>query len=233
MNYGDIERQTFRSFLAFSTLLISIVLLFFNIASSVFRVSTILYDESLNLNYSSIELLKGSSIWLIDDNYQDSFYKANPSVERVYITKEPPDTLIIKVDISEKIAFVQDNRQSPPKTFIVYKNLYTIDTQTNEGLLSLSINNGPVVEGFFEELVTFVMTLKKYPINLSNVEITYDGESTEVTHFNSTFYLGSPSDLARKASVLGYYISEEPCDGDVRLFYSEDIQKYKGITNCN
>tara|TARA_B100001250_G_scaffold17062_1_gene14842 strand:+ start:2056 stop:2757 length:702 start_codon:yes stop_codon:yes gene_type:complete len=232
MNYGEIERQTFRTFLAFSTLLVAVIIVFFNVTSDIYRISDIDYDKNLKLDMNSLERLMGTSIWLVDDAYFGSFYEDNPTVERISIGKELPDKLTVQIDISEKLAYIQDNRQSPPRTFVLYKNLYTLNTPTNEGILSLTINNGPVLDGFLEEIVTFVMTLKKYPINLYNIEMIYDGESIEVEHLNLVFLLGSPSDLGRKASVVGYYISEEPCEGEVRIFYSEDIQRYKGITNC-
>ena len=233
MNYGEIERQTFRTFLAFSGLLITIVLIFFNIASNFYRVSNITYINDTGLSKTSIESIKGTSIWLVDDTYFDSFYVANPSVEKITITKELPNTLVIDVTISEKIAYIQDNRQSPPRAFVLHKNLYIDDVKTNKGLLSLKINNGPVREGFYEEIITFVLTLKKYSINISNVNMEFDGTSILVTHFNSNFDLGDPSDLARKASVVGYYLTEEVCDGEIRLVYSEEGNEIRAVSNCN
>ena len=234
MNYGDTERQVFRTFLAFASLILILILLFFNISTDIYRVSSIVYDTSidLTLNTDSIENLKGNSIWLIDDAYFETFYQENPSVERISIQKELPSTLLIQIDISERIAFIDDNRQTPPRSFILYKNLYTRDTNTNEGLTSININNGPVNEGFFGEVITFVLTLKKYPINLSNIVFDYDGTSVNVTHFNSEFFLGDPSDLARKAAVVGYYISEEPCEGEIRVVYGEDGKEITAVTNC-
>tara|TARA_B100001996_G_scaffold199670_1_gene152831 strand:+ start:1661 stop:2362 length:702 start_codon:yes stop_codon:yes gene_type:complete len=233
MNYGDIERQVFRTFLAFTSLMLILVLLFFNITRDIYRVSAIVYDTSVDLNIDSLEYLKGQSIWLIDDAYFESFYQDNPSVERIHIQKELPSTLLVQIDISEKVAFIRDNRQSPPRSFILYKNLYTRDTNSNEGLASIKINNGPVRDGFFEEVITFVLTLKKYPLNLSNIVVNYDGTSVDVTHFNSEFFLGAPSDLARKASVVGYHISEEPCEGEIRVVYTEDGKNVRAVTNCN
>ena len=124
MNYGEIERQTFKTFLAFSSVLIALVLIFINITSNFYRVSTITYLSDKDLNKSSLESLKGTSIWLVDDTYFDSFYLANPTVEKISILKELPGTLVIDVTISEKLAYIQDNRQSPPRTFILHKNLY-------------------------------------------------------------------------------------------------------------
>ena len=233
MNYGEIERQTFKTFLAFSGLLIATVLIFFNITSNFYRVSNIDYINDADLNKASLESLKGTSIWLVDDTYFASFYSANPSVEKISIVKELPNTLVIDVTISEKIAYIQDNRQSPSRTFILHKNLYIDDVKTNTGLLSVKISNGPVRQGLYEEIVTFVMTLKKYSINISNVEMEFDGTSMFVTHFKSNFDLGDPSDLARKASVVGYYLTEEPCNGEIRLVYAEEGNEIRAVSNCN
>ena len=232
MNYGEIEKQTFKTFLAFAGLVITIVLLFFNITSNFYRVSNITYINDTDLSKTSLEKLMGTSIWLVDDTYFDSFYQANPSVEKISIIKELPNTLVIDVTISDKLAYIQDNRQSPPRTFILHKNLYTDDIKTNSGLLSLKINNGPVRDGFYEEIVTFVLTLKKYSINMSNLDIEFDGTSVLATHFGTKFDLGDPSDLARKASVVGYYLTEETCSGEIRLVYSEEGNEIRAVTNC-
>ena len=124
MNYGDIERRTFKTFLVFSTCALIVVLVFFSISSNLYRVANVTYDDSLGLNFTTLEKLKGTSIWLIDDTYFDNFYIQNPSVEEISIKKELPNTLLVKIDISEELAYIQDNRQSPPKTFILHKNLY-------------------------------------------------------------------------------------------------------------
>ncbi len=232
MNYGEIERQTFKTFLAFSSILIVIVLVFFNITSNFYRVSTITYLNDTDLSKTSLESLKGTSIWLVDDTYFDNFYLANPTVEKISIIKELPSTLVIDVTISEELAYIQDNRQSPPRTFILHKNLYINDVKNNSGLLSLKIYNGPVREGFYEEMVTFVLTLKKYSINMSNIDMEFNGTSILATHFDSNFNLGDPSDLARKASVVGYYLTEERCSGEIRLVYSEEGNEIRAVSNC-
>ena len=232
MNYGEIERQTFRTFLAFSTLLIGLILFFFNITSDLYRVSEIEYDYKSGLNIDTIESLRGTSIWLVDDTYFDNFYDENPSVERISIKKQLPNKLIVEIVFSEELALIQDNRQSPPRTFVLHKNLYTLDTQNREDLLFITIENGPIQEGFSEEVISMVMTLKKYPLNLANIEGVYDGESMTLSHFDMNFYLGSPLDLGRKATVVGYYISEQPCTGEIRLVYSTDGKEISAINNC-
>ena len=73
MNYGELEKKTFKTFLVFATILVIAVLILFIITSNIYRVFNITYDESLNLNYSSIESLRGTSIWLIDDTYFQTF----------------------------------------------------------------------------------------------------------------------------------------------------------------
>ena len=95
------------------------------------------------------------------------------------------------------------------------------------------IENGPVKDGFYEEIITFIMTLRKYSINLNNVELTYNGADLFVTHLDTEVSLGAPSDLSRKASVIGYYIAENPCSGEIRLIYNEDGSEIRAVTNCS
>tara|TARA_B100000427_G_scaffold220766_1_gene184592 strand:+ start:1640 stop:2341 length:702 start_codon:yes stop_codon:yes gene_type:complete len=232
MNYSDIERQTFKTFLAFSALMLTFLLLFFNLSSSVYRVSDISYIDSEDLDYSSLERLIGISIWLVDDYYFQDFYNDNPTVESISITKELPNTLITNIVTSDKIAIIEDKRQVPSKTSVLYKNLYIERSKDTNNLAKVVIENGPVKEGFYEEIITFVLTLNKYSINLNNVDISFDGEGLYVFHLETTVSMGAPSDLARKASVVGYYIAENPCPGEIRLTYSEDGKEIKAITNC-
>ena len=108
MNYSDIERQTFKTFLAFSTLLLTFILTFFNLSSTVYRVSNVSYIENEDLDFSSIERLVGVSIWLVDDYYFQDFYDDNPTVDSISIRKELPDTLITNIIMSDRIAAIED-----------------------------------------------------------------------------------------------------------------------------
>ena len=231
MNYSDIERQTFKTFLAFSTVVLTFLIIFFYLSSTLYRVSTISYIENEDLDYSSINRLIGISIWLVDDYYFQDFYNENPTVESISISKQLPNTLITNVIISEQIAFIEDRRQVPSMMSVLYKNLHIERSQDIKNLPKVVIENGPVKEGFYEEIITFVLTLKKYSINLNNIEISFDGESTHVSHLDTEVSMGSASDLGRKASVVGYYIAENPCFGEIRLIYSEEGE-IRAITNC-
>tara|TARA_B100000945_G_C20410524_1_gene612308 strand:+ start:1664 stop:2365 length:702 start_codon:yes stop_codon:yes gene_type:complete len=232
MDYGDIEKQTFKTYLTFSTALLALIIIFFTISSTGYRVTNIIYNELGVLNYSSLESLKGVSIWLIDDTYFEIFYEDNPTVEKITIKKELPNTLLVSIKISDKIAFIEDLRQKPTKKFVLFKNLYASEVENGEGLMQVVISNGPVKEGFREELVTFVMTLKKYTIDTSKILMEYDGVSLSLTSFETLVNLGSPSDLARKAAVVGYYLEEGACKGEIRIVYSENNEEITAITNC-
>ena len=94
------------------------------------------------------------------------------------------------------------------------------------------ISNGPVEEGFNEELVTFVMTIKKYPIDISKIVMNFDGFVLTLNYFQTSINLGSPSDLARKAAVVGYYLEEPSCKGEIRLVYSDNNEDISAISNC-
>ena len=233
MDYGQIERQTFRTYLVFSGVILFLLLASFSyVFSSTYRISEILYNEEHGLDFSSVNKLIGTSIWLVSDEFSEEFYMDNPTVEKIVLFRKMPTTLEIDVTLSEELAFINDARQKPPQSFILYKNLYRKPSNRNLDLMRLSITNGPVEAGFFEEIVTFVLTLKKYPINLSNVSLIHDGKEIEVSHFETSIDLGSPVDLARKGTLVGYYISETACDGEITIVYTEDGKNLKGVRNC-
>lgn len=232
MNYGDIEKQTFKTYLTFSTVILALILAFFTISSTGYRVNSIIYEVSRDLEYGSLERLKGTSIWLIDDTYFNLFYEENPTVEKITIRKELPSTLLVSVKLAEKIAFIEDSRQNPTKEIVLYKNLFVSEAGLNDGLMRVFISNGPVEEGFNEELVTFVMTIKKYPIDISKIVMNFDGFVLTLNYFQTSINLGSPSDLARKAAVVGYYLEEPSCKGEIRLVYSDNNEDISAISNC-
>ena len=233
MDYGEIEKQTFKTYLTFSTALLALIIIFFTISSTGYRVTNVIYNELGMLNYSSLESLKGVSIWLIDDTYFEIFYEDNPTVEKITVKKELPNTLLVTIKISEKIAYIEDSRQKPTKKFVLFKNLYASKVEDGEGLMQVVISNGPIKEGFREELVTFVMTLKKYNIDTSKIFMEYDGASLSVTYYDILVNLGDTSDLARKAAVAGYYLEEGVCKGEIRIVYSENNEEITAITKCS
>ena len=234
MDYGQIERQTFKTYLAFSGLVLFFLLASFAyVFSSTYRIKEITYSEQQKLNYSSLNKLLGTSIWLVSNQFSNEFYTDNPTVEKIVLVRKMPSTLDIEITLSEELAFINDARQNPPQSFILYKNLHQMPNNSNLDLMTVSITNGPVKEGFFEEVATFVLTLKKYPINLSNVTLKYDGEEVHVTHFETLVNLGAPIDLARKGTLVGYYISEANCDGEIRIVYTDDGANIKAVKNCN
>ncbi len=233
MDYGQIERQTFKTYLAFSGLVLFFLLASFAyVFSSTYRISEITYNEDENLDYSSLNKLLGTSIWLVSNQFSDEFYTENPTVEKLMLVRKMPSTLVVDITLSDELAFVNDTRQKPPRSFILYKNLYQKPSNTNRDLMKVSITNGPVEKGFFEEVATFVLTLKKYPINLSNVTLKYDGKEVAVYHFETIVNLGGPIDLARKGTLVGYYISEIPCNGEIRIVYTDDGTNMKAVKNC-
>ena len=233
MDYGQLERQSFKTYLAFSGILLFFLLASFAyVFSTTYRISDIQYNDEYNLDYTSLNKLLGSSIWLVNDQFSEEFYTDNPIVEKVVLIRKMPNTLLIDIMLSEKLAFVNDSRQNPPQSFILYKNLYQESVNKNGDLVKVSITNGPVAAGFFEEIATFVLTLKKYPVNIPNINVIYDGKEVTVTHFDTFINLGGPIDLARKGTLVGYYISELPCNGEIRIVYTDDGNSIKAIRNC-
>ena len=92
--FSQVQLRTFRTFLAFSLLVLvtSLSVMFSN--SQKFRISEIEYVLDNQLEFQSINLLYGKSIWFVDENSFDQVYKDNPEVKNLSITKEIPNKLI-------------------------------------------------------------------------------------------------------------------------------------------
>ena len=117
--FSQVQLRTFRTFLAFSLLVLvtSLSVMFSN--SQKFRISEIEYVLDNQLEFQSINLLYGKSIWFVDENSFDQVYKDNPEVKNLSITKEIPNKLIITFNLYEKLANIVDLRSSM-KNIIIF-----------------------------------------------------------------------------------------------------------------
>ena len=214
MNYSDIERQTFKTFLAFSTLLLTFIVIFFNLSSTVYRVSNISYIENEDLDYSSIERLVGVSIWLVDYYYFQDFYDDNPTVDSLSITKELPDTLIANIILSDQIANIEDKRQVPSSISVLYKNLYlergkNYYTGTILEVISSSTNLGSLVGGGRYDQLTEKFSVK----DISGVGISFGLDRLYLALTDANLF---PNHFGRGVEYLFLNFGKE----EVRLAYS-------------
>ena len=231
INYYEQESKTFKIFTLTSFFLIIMLSFLLSIYSSKYRVSNIRYVDTQALNYEAIEQVVDRPIWLIRESDFQKFYNDNLNVENLIISKELPNTIIIDVAVYEKIINITDLRDTRPKNLIVYKNLYTEEGEIDQNLSSLTITNGPIPNGFYSELISFVLTIKKYDISIDELTLVYDGDSLDGQYKETSLKIGLPTDLSKKGTVLGYVLEGPPCLGDIRVLdsISDEIET---ISNC-
>tara|TARA_A100001015_G_scaffold124585_1_gene138064 strand:- start:848 stop:1552 length:705 start_codon:yes stop_codon:yes gene_type:complete len=222
----EAEGNSFRTFTFFTFVVLIILGLVVSVFSSKYRVSIINYDTELNLNYEELRKIENSSIWLINDNNFEKFYLDNKSVEKLEISKQLPNVINITINLYEKIIVYTDFRDSSPRQRVLYKNLYVDDKIPEKELAQLVITNGPIEDGFYSEIVSFILTVEKYNVDLSKLSITFDGNAVVINYLDTVIDAGKAVDLSRKGSVVGYVLEKNDCNGRIAIFdgASEDIE---------
>ena len=218
----EVEKKSFKTFITFTFFIIILNLLTISIFSSKYRVSYLDYGQDYNLNYDSLKNIEGQSIWLIDDADFDKFYDDNLNIENLKISKDLPNSLVIEVTLHKKIISFLDLRNTSPQLMLLYKNLHTEETLSKDTTPLLTITNGPIPDGFYSEIVSFILTVEKYDITPSKINITFDGQELSATYDKTTVKMGKPIDLSRKGSVVGYIFEEGNCLGEVSILDTQD-----------
>ena len=230
IDFNEQEKVSFRSFLLFSLFLLIILNTGFTLNSAYFRVGKV---EVLGNNelFDEADLIKpalGQSIWLINNDTFSNNLLQLPTIESVIIIKEYPNKITIELTEYDKIMTITDLRGSIPKKRILYKNMIEIETDEIFSVPSLTITNGPVPTGFNGEMVSLIMTLKSYSIDINYFNFTYDGDSFIGEYGATLIDFGKPLDLGSKSSALGSLIENSECQGEIRFISKEDV-----IANCS
>ena len=198
--------------------------------SAYFRVSNVEVFGS-NEIFDEADLIKsalGQSIWLINnDTFSDNILQL-PTIESVIISKEYPNKITIELNEYDKIMTITDLRGSVPKKSTLYKNMIEIESDEIFLIPSLTITNGPVPTGFNGEMVSLIMTLKSYNLDVNSFNFTYDGDSFIGDYRSTIIDFGKPLDLGSKSSALGSLIENSECQGEIRFISKEDL-----IANCS
>jgi len=225
------EQKSFKSFIIFSFFSLVTLITFLSLFSSKYIVNDIRYESNLDLNYKSFGLVQGKSIWFIDESDFSQFYEDNFNVESLTISKQLPNLVFIDIDVYEKIIVISDLRETQPKQVVLYKNLYTELSELNNQLPRLTITNGPIPDGFYSEIISLILTVNKYNLSIQDLSIIYNGSELTGSYKNTLINIGSPIDLSKKGSVVGYILEEGNCDGEVTIIdsNSEDIET---LLNC-
>ena len=223
---SGVESKSFRTFTLFTFVVLITLALLVSIFSNKYRVSTINYDYELNLNYEGLKEIEKLSIWLVNDDNFEKFYLDNPNVESLEISKQLPNVINININLYQKIIVYTDFRDTSPEQRLLYKNLYTADATSEEDLAHLVITNGPIVDGFYSEIVSFILTVEKYEVDLSEVSMTFDGDVLAINYLDTIIDAGKAVDLSRKGTVVGYILEKGDCKGSVTILQSfgEDIE---------
>ena len=230
IDFNEQEKVSFRTFLIFSLFLLITLNTGFTLNSAYFRVSNV---EVLGSNkiFDEADLIKsalGQSIWLINnDTFSDNILQL-PTIESVIISKEYPDKITIELTEYDKIMTVTDLRSTIPKKSTLYKNMIEIESDEIFSIPTLTITNGPVPTGFNGEMVSLIMTLKSYNLDINSFNFTYNGDSFIGEYRSTLIDFGKPSDLGSKSSALGSLIENSECQGEIRFISKEDL-----IANCS
>ncbi len=223
---SGVESKSFRTFILFTFVLLITLALLVSIFSYKYRVSTINYDSKLNLNYEGLKGIENLSIWLVNDDDFEKFYLDNENVENLEISKQLPNVINININLHQKIIVYTDFRNTSPEQKVLYKNLYTVDATSEKDLANLIITNGPIDDGFYSEIVSFILTIEKYEVDLSEVSMTFDGNVLVINYLDTIINAGKAVDLSRKGTVVGYILEKGQCKGSVTILQSfgEDIE---------
>lgn len=228
---SEVESKSFRTFTLFIFVGLLIFSLVVSIFSSKYRVSVINYDNGLDLNYEGLQEVKNLSIWLVNDGDFEKFYFDNQNVENLEISKQLPNVINVNINLHQKMVVYTDFRDSSPEQRVLYKNLYSTVAVSEENLAHLVITNGPIDDGFYNEIVSFILTVGKYEIDLGKISMTFNGDTLVVNYSDTIIEAGKALDLSRKGSVVGYILEKDDCKGKVKILESsnEDIET---LFNC-
>ena len=119
----DIEKTSFRTFLVFSFFLLAVLLPSYLIFSSKYMVKNVEFLPKYQVDSSFLNTLYGESLWILDETSVESLYSADPTIEKIVLTKILPSKLEIKLQLYEQVAEISDLRGSQPKLSVLYKNL--------------------------------------------------------------------------------------------------------------
>ena len=226
-----LEQKSFKTFTIFTFFSLLALTISLSLFSSKYIVTDIRYINNIDLNYESFSLVQGKSIWFIDESDFSQFYEDNLNVESLVISKQLPNLVFIDIVVYEKIILINDLRETQPKEVILYKNLYTEVSESDNQLPRLTVTNGPIPDGFYSEIISLILTINKYNLPIKDLSITYDGSELTGLYKNTFLNIGRPIDLSKKGTVVGYILEEGSCDGEVKIIdsNSEDIET---LLNC-
>lgn len=226
--YTQLEKTSFKTFLFFSFIIFVVLLPSFYIFSSYYRVTDIevqgssYIDETLFIEFYDI------SIWSIGETSFENIYTTDRTIERIELTKKLPNQLKININHYMQVAEITDLRGSVVTKGVLYKNLLFKEALLENDVVNVTITNGPVDDGFNGEIVSLVMTLLNFEIDISEISLTHNGSYLKGAYKEIEIDFLEPVDLSTKASAIGELLEKKSCSGEVTFISNNSF-----VTDCN
>ena len=225
--YAQLERTSFKTFLAFSFLVLIVLIPSFSVFSSYWRVETIQVEGSSYINQYQFLDIYNRSIWIIEDASFEYMYELDATIKNITHVKKYPNELSIKVTHFPQIAEITDLRKSVPTKVVLYKNLFIQESSLINDVVTVTITNGPVDDGFNGEIVSLVMTLLNFDIKISDLSIVHNGRSLKGVYRGINIDFLEPIDLSVKGSAVGELLEKSSCISEVTFISSNSF-----VTDC-
>jgi hypothetical protein len=226
--YTKNEQASFKTFLVFSFFVLLVLIIAFYVFSEFWRVKIIEVEGSTYINeYQFLEFYNSSILTIEDDSFR-YIKDSDQTVDYIKHEKIFPNELNITIAHHLQIAEITDLRKSIPTKVVLYKNLFVQEALLENDVVSVTITNGPVDEGFNGELVTLVMTLLNFEIEISEILLVHNGSSLMGSYRGIEINFLEPIDLSTKGSAIGELLEKTSCVTEVTFI---SINSF--ITDCN
>ena len=226
-DFTQLEQTSFKTFLVFSLIIFVVLLPSFFIFSSYYRVTNIDVQGSSYIDNTLFIEFYNVSIWSIGETSFENIYVSDRTIEKIELTKNLPNQLDIEISHYLQVAEITDLRGSVVTKKILYKNLLFKESYIEDDVVNVTITNGPVDNGFNGEIVSLVMTLLNFEIDISQISLIYDGSYLKGTYKGTTVDFLEPIDLSTKGSALGELLENGSCTGEVTFISNNSF-----VTDC-
>ncbi len=225
--YTQLEQTSFKTFLGFSLLIFIVLLPSFYIFSNYYRVKDIEVQGSPYIDETLFAEFYNISIWSIGEASFENIYISDNTIEKIELTKKLPNQLKINISHYLQVAEITDLRGSVVTKGVLYKNLLFKETFLENDVVNVTITNGPVDEGFNGEIISLVMTLLNFEIDISKISLVHNGSNLKGSYKGIEIDFLEPVDLSTKASAVGELLEKSSCTGEVTFITNNSF-----ITDC-
>ena len=226
--YTQLEKTSFKTFLVFSFLVFIFLVPSFYIFSSNYRVIDIEVQGSSYIDESMFVEFYDISIWSIGETSFENIYTSDRTIETIKLIKKLPNQLKVIITHYIQVAEITDLRGSVVTKGVLYKNLFFKEAFLENDVVTVTITNGPVSNGFNGEIVSFVMTIRNFEIDITEISLVHNGSNLKGVYKGLEIDFLEPVDLATKASAIGELLEKVSCSGEVTFISNNSF-----VTDCD